>query len=212
MKLTYIGHACFKITTASGFTWITDPFDPTTGLRLPPLECDVCTTSHSHFDHNYTAGLRRADSVLSIAGEYEINDYRFNLLRSYHDMSQGSKRGPNLVTVFEGDGLKLCHMGDIGHVPDAALLNAIGEPDLLMLPIGGTYTIDARTAAQVVRMIMPKAVVPMHYAVPGLNVNVAGPEEFLKLVGSHLEFGPELEITPQTRGILLMTPLAKGDG
>lgn len=206
MKLEYLGHACFKITLANGIVWVTDPYDDSIGLARPGVRADVTTLSHGHFDHNCVEALDGAGEVLSKEGVHEVGGARFTLIKRYHDDVQGAKRGENLLTICEADGLKVCHAGDLGHQPDAELISKLAGLNALMLPIGGTYTLDGPDAARAVRAISPRAVIPMHYRVPRLNLNISGPEPFLSEMGAYTAVGSELMLTPETAGIIVMTP------
>ena len=138
MKLEYIGHACFRLELDNGFAWVTDPYDGSIGLERPSVSATVTTLSHGHFDHNCVKALDGAGRLLASAGEYEEQGVRFTLIHCYHDEERGARRGENLITVCEAEGVQLCHMGDIGHQPDAELLKQIGRVDILMLPVGGS--------------------------------------------------------------------------
>lgn len=206
MKLEYLGHACFKITLGSGLVWVTDPYDDSVGLARPGVSADVTTISHGHYDHNCVDALDGAGRVLASEGEYEVGGARFALIKRYHDDAQGAKRGPNLITVCEADGVRVCHAGDLGHQPDAELIAQLGGVDALLLPVGGTYTLDGEGAARAAKAIAPRIVIPMHYRVKGLTLNISGPEAFLKAMGAHTEAGCELEIKPGVAGVIVMTP------
>ena len=206
MKLEYLGHACFKITLANGLVWVTDPYDGSVGLARPGVKADVTTLSHGHYDHNCLDALDGAGEVLSKAGTYQVGGAKFTLIKRYHDDVQGAKRGENLLTICEADGLKVCHAGDLGHQPDAELIAQLSGLNALMLPIGGTYTLDGPGAARAVRAIAPRAVIPMHYRVDKLTLNISGPEPFLNEMGAYTTVGRELELTADTAGVIMMKP------
>lgn len=205
MKIEYIGHACFRI-TGGGMAWVCDPYDGSIGLDRPAVSADVTTLSHQHFDHNCLDALDGAGTVLSAEGEYDVGGAHFTLIKAYHDEVQGGKRGEDLITVCELEGMRICHMGDIGHQLSDELLARIGRVDLLMLPVGGTYTVDGEGAARMARAIAPRAVVPMHFKTGKLSINIAAPDAFLAAMGGHEKVGSELELTADTQGVILMQP------
>ena len=119
---------------------------------------------------------------------------------------RGAKRGANLITLCEIGGLRICHLGDLGHQPDAAQLRALGRVDVLMIPVGGTYTLDGEGAARAVRAIAPRTIVPMHFKVPHLLLDIAAPDAFLRAMGPYTEVGSELELSAAPAGVVLMLP------
>lgn len=206
MKLEYIGHACFRLSLDNGFSWVTDPYDGSIGLARPAVGATVTTLSHGHFDHNCVKALDGAGRLLANAGEYDEGDVHFSLIRSYHDEVRGAKRGENLVTICTIQGKRICHMGDIGHQPEGELLDRLRGVDVLMLPIGGTYTLDAAGAAQAVRAIAPRAVVPMHFKVPHLKLAIASPDEFLRIMEQWHDAGSHVDMATLPAGVTLMQP------
>ena len=206
MKLKYIGHACFRLELDNGFAWVTDPYDGSIGLKRPSVSASVTTLSHGHFDHNCVKALDGAGRLLASQGEYDEQGIHFSLIRSYHDEERGAKRGENLITVCEAQGVRLCHMGDIGHQPDKELIKKLGHIDVLMLPIGGTYTLDGEGAAEAVRKIAPRTVVPMHYRIPTLKLDISSPDAFLNAMGAYECAGSVLEISTVSAGVVLMKP------
>ena len=150
MKLRWYGHSCFLLTGADGVRILTDPCDPPTGYKLHDIEADAVTVSHAHHDHNYLAAAAGQPAVIDSAGTFDVRGCRVTGVPTWHDPERGKKRGPNLVFVFEIDGLRVAHLGDLGDVPDAATVDAIGRVDVLLCPIGGYYTIDADEARKTV--------------------------------------------------------------
>lgn len=164
MKLTWYGHSCFLLETKEGSV-VFDPYEPgyVPGLSLPPLEADLCLCSHDHGDHNYSAAVRLSGCRPELkVGKFEC----------FHDDKQGMMRGKNTMHLVEAEGRRVLHMGDLGHMPGAELLERLGHVDLLMIPVGGYYTIDAAQAAAVVRSLEPGLVVPMHYKGEGFGFEV----------------------------------------
>ena len=179
MKIRWIGHASFQIETAEGIRVRTDPYDDSIGLPVSSLPADVVTVSHGHFDHNATALVPDKPVVVDSPGRHTAKGIQFNGVPTYHDEAHGAKRGRNIVFVMLADGLTLAHLGDLGHVPDEEQAAAIGKVDIIMVPVGGVYTLDAAGAARVTDTLKPKIVIPMHYKIPGLGVGVGGVEPFL---------------------------------
>lgn len=198
MEITYLGHSCFRLQGKSA-TLVTDPYDPkVVGLRLAKLTCDIVTISHQHFDHNFLDSIKETKKVISGPGEYEISGVSITGVSSFHDNKKGALRGKNTIFMIEMDGIKSVHLGDLGHVLSDNTLELIGEVDILMVPVGGVYTIGPREASQVVRDIEPCIVIPMHYKVQGLNEEtfgkLQGVEEFLKEVGLEVERMDKLSV------------------
>lgn len=184
MEITWYGQSTFKI-KGKGTSIVTDPYSPEMlGLKLPKLEADIVAVSHDHGDHNNVAAVTGYSFVAPGPGEYEIKGIPFIGVDSFHDNSEGSERGRNTIYVFHIDNIAVCHLGDLGQdkLTDDQL-NQIDSVDILMIPVGGTYTIDAATAAKVVAQLEPKLIIPMHYQVDGLKLELAPVETFLKEMG-----------------------------
>lgn len=166
MKLIWYGHACFKLETAEGSV-VFDPYSPGSvpGLVLPKLTADEVICSHGHGDHG------AADKV-GLTGR--VPKYGKKQIRTFHDEKNGALRGDNLVTVIDAEGLRVVHLGDLGHELSAEQLSELGKVDVLMVPVGGFYTIDGRTAAKVSKSIGAATVIPMHYRGEGFGYDVIG--------------------------------------
>lgn len=164
MKLTWLGHACFLLESASGSV-VFDPYAPNyvPGFSLPSLQADVCICSHKHEDHYYPEAVQLSGREHSL---------KISSFPCYHDEQQGKLRGENLISIVEADGIRAAHMGDLGHIPDDEFLNSLGRIDILMIPIGGFYTIDSVSAAKIVKKLSPKLVLPMHYKGEGFGYDV----------------------------------------
>ena len=203
MKITWYGHSCFLVESAAGSA-VLDPYAPGSvpGLRLPPLEADLVLCSHGHRDHGYAQGVR-------LSGQHP--GLRVETLASFHDKLGGILRGSNTIHILEAEGLRVAHLGDLGHRLSAEQLAALGKVDVLLIPVGGHYTIDAETAAEIVRDLRPGITVPMHYRGPGFGYEVIGPvDKFIKYCDEVLEldtneFCPETLATPVT--VLLRCPV-----
>jgi len=185
MTITWYGHSCFKINNQGGrITIITDPFDKKIGLIPPRGNADVVTISHNHFDHNNIKAISGDVFAVEGPGEYEIKGIRIMGISSYHDKKEGQERGLNTIYVIKVDGIKICHLGDMGQekLTDKQL-ESIGSVDVLMIPVDGVSTINAREAVKIVKQIDPIIVIPMHYKLPGLKMNFNDVKDFLKEIG-----------------------------
>lgn len=180
MIIRYLGHSCFEITSKNGAKIITDPYTKV-GYELPErLDADVVTCSHGHFDHNYVEAVN-AKAILSKSGEYTIGGIDFRGVDSYHDPKMGALRGNNVIFLMKIDDMTLCHMGDIGEECTQALVDRIGKVDVLLIPVGGTYTIDPIGAKKYIDAIAPKVVIPMHYKPQDGALDILGIQSFLQL-------------------------------
>lgn len=178
MKITWFGQACFLIKTDTAVV-VTDPYDPKIGLTLPKdLTADIVTVSHQHLDHNYVSAISGNPSVVEKNGSTTIKDIVFTGIDTFHDNENGKKRGPNIIFKFTLDGITIAHFGDLGHMLSDAQVLELQEVDILMIPVGGGYTIDGAIAAQIVEKVQPKIVIPMHYGVKGLGFPLDPVESF----------------------------------
>ena len=183
MQITWLGHASFLLETDSGMKIVTDPYGQKIMPHYAPA-ADLVTVSHEHFDHADTDSLPRCGEILRGAKEWEAPGLHVQGYACWHDDVQGKKRGPNTVFVFEADGKKIAHLGDLGEPLTPALREALQDLDLLMLPVGGVYTVDGKAAAGIVEMLKPRYAVPMHYRLPEHSMQVlSGPEPFLDALG-----------------------------
>lgn len=186
MEITYIGHSCFKI-KGKNATLVVDPYDSnSTGYKLPKMDAEIVLTSHEHPDHNFISGIANTKLVVDGPGEYEANDIYIFGFPTYHDDSKGEERGKNTIYLIEIDGFNILHLGDLGHTLSTETLEKVGSVDVLMIPVGGIYTIDAKKAVKVINDIQPNYVVPMHYQTEDLKLpeKLASLSEFLEEFGS----------------------------
>lgn len=187
MILTYLGHSCFKIqdkTGPDGITVVTDPYDKKIGFKAPNFEADIVTISHDHYDHNNAGSLRGEPYVIDSAGEYDVKGIAVQGVESYHDEKEGKERGVNVIYRIEIDDIYISHLGDLGHVLDNKQLEVLVGTDILLIPVGGKYTIDAKKAVEVVAQVEPRIVIPMHYDMPGLKVEgLDKVDKFIKEIG-----------------------------
>lgn len=186
MKVKWLGHAAFLLSAEEGTKIITDPYVPGAydgAVGYSPIKemTDVVTVSHDHADHNGTNQLPGSPQIIKGKGAWTVKGIKISGIGTFHDPNSGRERGRNTVFVYEIDRVRVVHLGDLGHIPDEATANSIGRVDVLLIPVGGTFTIDAEEARQVVALLKPRLVIPMHYKTPKLGFAIAGVEEFLKL-------------------------------
>jgi L-ascorbate metabolism protein UlaG (beta-lactamase superfamily) len=185
MKIKYYGHAAFGITTDQGTKIIIDPYQSGAfggALAYGKIaeEADVVLVSHDHDDHNYIKDIKGKFTRISTAGTHEAKDAKIRALPTYHDSSRGSERGNNLLFVIEADGLRVAHFGDLGHLLDNDAIKDLGPIDILMLPVGGFYTIDPGEATIVMESVKPAITIPMHFKTPKCEFPIAPVNEFTK--------------------------------
>ena len=197
MKITFYGHSTFSLEMV-GLTIVTDPCS--VGYPQKPARADVITESHQHFDHNDTTGIA-CQRVLSTKGEWKIGGVSIATRSAYHDDQGGTKRGENLIFVFQGEGLTVAHLGDLGHVSGVDELESI---DVLLVPIGGFYTIDTSEAIQAIERVKPRLAIPMHFKTPCLDGNfpIADETRFCALTGAARAKSATLEITKENLATL----------
>lgn len=180
MEITYLGHASFRLRGKTA-TVVTDPYNEKLGKYPRDVAADIVTVSHDHFDHNAFDKIQDSGFRIQGPGEYEVKGVSIIGVHTWHDEKNGAERGVNTVYVIEVDGLRIAHLGDLGHRLSQDQLDEMGSIDLVMVPVGGVYTIDAKIAAEVVKQVDPWVAIPMHYK--QLNPELAGVEEFLKEIG-----------------------------
>ena len=198
MIITWQGHACFKIQDKTGtdsITLMTDPYDKSVGLKLPNLEADIVTISHEHADHNNRAAFRGQPYIIDSVGEYDIKGVMIEGVKSFHDDKNGAERGDNIIYRIEMDGITICHLGDLGHVLDNKQLERLEGIDILLIPVGGKYTIDAKKAVEVISQIEPRIVIPMHYKTKDLKFDLYDVDKFIKELGVEPTYEEKLKIS-----------------
>ena len=181
MQITWYGHSCFLLTSESGYSILTDPCDPDTGYALENLACDAVTISHEHHDHNCLAIVAGEPEIIRTAGEHMAGDIPVTGFSNYHDDAKGAKRGENIPFLYQIDGLKVLHLGDLGHMLPDETIEKIGDVDVLLAPIGGVYTINAKNATELADQLHAKVLIPMHYKTPALHFDIEGLEPLLAL-------------------------------
>ncbi len=195
MKITWMGHACFLIDTR-GIKIVTDPFNKELGYPVIPREAEAVTVSHQHWDHNAVEGFTTDPMVIQTPGDYELASVRFRGISSFHDKKQGKDRGKNIIFKISSEEIELVHLGDLGHVPDKNLVDAIGRVDVLLVPVGGTFTLNAEEAFETVRLLAPRLVIPMHYQTPHLSFSL-DPVEAFTVHFDRVIKKPCLELVPE---------------
>jgi len=212
MKVKWLGHASFLITGVDGTRVITDPYATDNRIKYGDIHetADIVTVSHGHFDHGNVAAVRGNPAVVKESGE--AKGISFRGVATFHDDEQGGKRGPNMVFCFTLDGVRVCHLGDLGHLLSAEQVKTIGTVDVLLIPVGGNYTIDAATATGVAGHLKPRLIFPMHYKTDRCpDFPVTGVDVFLKgKTGVREIDGSEIEITrdnlPAETQIIVLKP------
>jgi len=185
MEIKYLGHSSFQIKTKTACV-VTDPFDPKmVGLKFPKTEADIVTISHHHHDHDMVNQIEGSPLILDWPGQFEKMGVRIWGFQTYHDKKKGDERGKNIMYKFECEQISILHCGDLGTIPEDSMLDEIGETDILLVPVGGTYTLDAAEAAELVKKVEPSIIIPMHYGFPeGLMKELLPLSEFLKKIGT----------------------------
>ena len=209
MDITWLGHSCFRI-RGNQAVIITDPFPPGMGYTLGKQTVDFVTVSHPHPSHSYDEGISGEHRLVRGPGEYEISGVLILGITTYHDSIKGQSRGKNTVYLMEVDGVAICHLGDIGHVLGDEQVEEMGNVDILMVPVGGVSTINAAMAAEVIRKLEPRVVLPMHYKTPKTNRDLEPVDNFLKEMGVSLaEPRPKFTVSksnlPLTTQVIVLT-------
>lgn len=190
MNIQYYGHSCFKITTKpegrgqQEVTLFIDPFDKSIGLRPPQGSADLVISSHDHHDHNNIEAIKGDPYVINIPGEYSVKGINIVGISSFHDAKQGEELGLNTIFILESEDIRICHMGDLGSDLSEKQLEDINGVDILMIPIGGKYTIDGKKAVDIVKKIEPKIVIPIHYKINGSTIDVDNEKKFCSEIGN----------------------------
>lgn len=194
MKVKWLGHSAFLLTSDSGTKVLTDPyksgsFDGAVGYKPITEEADIVTASHEHDDHYCLEGLPEGYECITSAGEHEARGIKIRGLKTYHDTSHGKERGSNIVFVMDLDGIRVCHLGDLGHTLSEEDIAAIGKVDVLLIPVGGFYTIGPKEAVEVMKALSPSIVIPMHFKTESLEFPIKPVEDFLSLAGDYDKTG-----------------------
>ena len=189
-KITWAGQSCFQISVSNSreheANIVIDPFDEETGLKVPNFSADILLVTHDHHDHNNIKAVKGAPFLIQGPGEYEVKGVFVQGIPSFHDAQEGKERGQNTIYVIEAEDMRICHLGDLGQkqLTDEQL-EKIDSVDVLMIPVGGEYTISSTEAQRIVSQIEPKIVIPMHYEIPKLKIKLDGVDKFLKTMGKN---------------------------
>ncbi len=195
MKIKWLGHACFQLTLDNGKVLVTDPYDESVGYPPLHVKCDATLSSHGHHDHNYFDALDGDPIILNEPGERELFGAKITAVSSFHDDERGAKRGRNLIHVIEADGLKIAHLGDLGHLPDTAEQKAaLTGLDVMLIPVGGFFTIDTPAAVRIIEAFRPRCAIAMHFANEYCHFPVSDEAEFVRLTGA-TRLANEVEVT-----------------
>ena len=217
MQIFWKGHSCFQILANIGkgnqVKIVIDPFSEEIGLKLPKMEADILLISHSHHDHNNKKAISGNPFLIEGPGEYEVKGVYVEGVHSWHDQKEGQERGENTIYTIEAEEMKICHLGDLGEkkLTDEQL-EKIGDVDVLMVPVGGVFTISAKEAISIMAQIEPKITIPMHYSIPKLKIKLDGLEKFLKPLGiKKIEPLPKLlikkrDLSPEEARIVILEP------
>ena len=172
MKIRYLGHSSFLLTDGLGTRIVTDPYEGV-GFSMPRgVQAEGVSVSHAHFDHCNAAAISGNPVIFDKAGNFALNAVQISAVNSFHDEVGGKKRGPNLIFRFQMDGMTVCHFGDLGEPCSPARIESVGPVDILLIPVGGNYTIDAVQAKEYVDKLRPAVIIPMHYKTPKLKIDL----------------------------------------
>ena len=195
LQIRWHGHSCFEITNE--VTLVTDPHDgKSIGIHAPNVTGDIVLVSHDHYDHNSVKSVEKEGSkVITDTRKRNITNVEIKGIESFHDECRGEKRGNNIIYKFTMEDITFCHMGDLGHDLDEDTVQKIGDVDILFIPIGGTFTLDAKQAWRIIKKVKPRIAVPMHYKIGGLSLPITGIEPFLEESNYEiLKVGNEIDI------------------
>jgi L-ascorbate metabolism protein UlaG (beta-lactamase superfamily) len=195
LQIRWHGHSCFEIT--NDVTIVTDPHDgKSIGIPTPNVVGDIIFVSHNHYDHNSVKTVEKENSkVITDERKRTIGNIQISGIPAFHDAAQGERRGNMILYKFICDDITFCHLGDLGHELDEKTVQQIGNIDILFIPVGGNYTIDAEQAWRVIQTLKPKIIIPMHYRIEGLSIPIAGVEPFLeKNIYKIIKVGNEIDI------------------
>jgi L-ascorbate metabolism protein UlaG (beta-lactamase superfamily) len=182
MIIEYLGHSCFKLTESTGTCVVCDPYsEETVGYTMPKVTADAVTVSHHHDDHDFIANVGGNPVIIDKESSFDLPGVEINSVKSFHDGNRGKKRGENVIFKFRMDGIDICHLGDLGEACSLDLIETILPVNVLLIPVGGNYTIDAEMAKEYVDRIMPEIVIPMHFRTKDSKIDIDKLDGFLNL-------------------------------
>lgn len=202
MKIKWLGHACFLIEGERARILI-DPFDDSVGYPIVNQKVDILTISHGHGDHCDTSWVEYEHQIC-IPDTFHVVGVEIKGYVSYHDNVGGKQRGDNVIFKFKIDGFTICHLGDLGHLLPDELISKISRPDVLMIPVGGNYTLDGVNAAKVIEQLKPKFVLPMHHKTDVCRANIGTAKEFMDIVSGEYSNSNSVEILKGSTGVLAL--------
>ncbi len=179
MQIIWYGHSCFLIKTSIGKRILIDPFDNSLGYNNDFPKSDLVTISHNHFDSSYLNNSNSMTKVINEVGTFDTKFLRIEGISSFHDKHNGLKRGPNIIYIFRDDKYSLCHLGDLGHIPCPSVLERLKNIDILLIPIGGHFTLNGFQAAKLCTLISPRYIIPMHYRTNSTSFYLDDPKNFI---------------------------------
>jgi len=204
MKIKYLGHAAFVLTSQGGTRIVLDPYEAGAyggAVGYPPIDetAEIVLLSHDHPDHGYAQAVKGRDrKVISSPATTSVGEINISGVSTFHDESQGSERGGNIIFTVEMDGLKVTHLGDLGHPLSEKEVAEIGQPDVLLVPVGGYFTIDASSASKIVERLAPRIVIPMHYKTECCGFPIAPIDGFLQGKENVKKLGQEVEVSKES--------------
>lgn len=216
MDITWYGHSCFRLAERGSITLITDPYSPDIGLpALKPFKAEAVTISHDKPGHNFVDAVKQPHVAVRSAGEYEIGGIFINGIAL--NTVQDNVLLPNVAYRIQYGGLRVLHLGDLAHVPNQETLEELLDVNVVLVPVGGGAGLKASTAAEVISMIEPNYIIPMHYALPGLTVELDSVDKFLKEMGvSKVQEEDVLKLTvgslPEQPQVVLLRPQLQANG
>lgn len=212
MQLIWYGHSCFLIKTDTGKRILMDPFENSIGYGNNFPKSDLITISHSHFDHSYLNSINEKTKIINKLGFFDMNFITLEGISSYHDKCNGAKRGPNIIYILKINNLIICHLGDLGHIPSNLILEQLKNIDVLLIPIGGHFTLNGFDAAKLCNLLSPKYIIPMHYKTNSTSLYLDDPKTFItsmkniKKINSNIVDFCNLSFNSKCESLLLTPP------
>jgi len=212
MQITWYGHSCFLVKTSIGKRVLLDPFYNSLGYDNNFPKCDLVTISHSHFDSSYLNSSNHVTKVINETGTFNMDFLKIEGLNSFHDQCNGLKRGSNIIYIFRDDKYSLCHLGNLGHIPPRLILDKLANIDILLIPIGGHFTLNGLDASKLCKLIRPKYIIPMNYKTNRTSLYLDDPKNFiismkhLKKINSNILNISDLDFNYESECILLTPP------